>query len=85
MATLTMKKKLVRRRKMRKILRRTSKAHMGCRQDAILMGHRFIVEAIKKHTIDEDVGGNSHTVALLLETNVAVGYSKVPSQVGRLR
>lgn len=48
------------------------------------MGYRFIVEAIKKHTIDEDVCGDDR-IGAGVEADFVAGLSQVPSEVGRLR
>lgn len=42
------------------------------------------MEAIKKHTIDEDVCGDDR-IGAEVETDVVAGFSQVPSEVGRLR
>lgn len=46
---------------------------------------RFIVEAILKHVIDEDVSPSRCAFVALAETDIALGYSQVPGQMGRLR
>lgn len=62
--------------RMSKILANVSK---GLR----LTGCRFVVEAIKKHMVYDDVGSNSPILNHVLI--VSAGKSAISSQVGRLR